>query len=607
MTTQSSGPAAADGFIALDFGAGGSRIAHGRGDATQHVTDLSGDAHIPSVLAMSADGGYLAGTPARDRQALFPEQTVPSLKSLITMLPADVESMGSFFPLKVSEGAKSLLQLELGGRSRSSVELVAYYLNYLRRGAEISLERSIRSVVITVPVSFSSFDRTSLNLAAKLAGFRRVRFIEDTTAAALHWAAHGGRGRVAICCWGAEYLSMAILEIGEGLVRVRSMGGRRRIGGDMIDQALASELLAKAREKGVALDNEAHIARHLLVAAEIAKRDLAKRGKADMQLSLGGGEAIRHTFTAEDLGRWITPHVNRARDLAKQVLTEADLKPNDLDSLIVTGGMTHLAGVQSCLEESFGRSPLEGIDAEYAVVDGALIRARLLDRDRSDPLVLDVIPDGHGLRGRDGGITAFLPQGVVLPASVRESFSTVLDRQTQMGVPLYGQVGKDWQELATIEISKIPPLDAGKAQIEVAFLVDENGLLSVSATEMTKSKKLQVEVHPVRGPRASAVATAIEAIPVPPEEESAEELIREELRHRGRFWLQSLRELVKRRSTLMTRDEKQLADKKAQELAEVLETGADLVETRLCLQEMEEIVRPLMQRDIDASLQTLLR
>lgn len=607
MTTQSSGPAAADGFIALDFGASGSRIAYGRGDTTQHVTDLSGDAHIPSVLALSADGGVLAGTPARDRQALFPEETVPSLKSILTMLPADVEAMGGFFASKVSEGAKSLLQLELGGRSRSSVELVAYFLSHLRRGAEISLERTIRSAVITLPVSFSTFDRTSLNLAAKLAGFRRVRFIEDTTAAALQWAAQGGRGRVAICCWGAEYLSMAILELGEGLVRVRSMGGRRRIGGDMIDLALAGELLGKASEKGVALGSEAHIARHLLVTAEIAKRDLAKRGKADIQLSLGGGEAIRHTFTAEDLERWVAPHVDRARDLASQVMTEADLRPSDLDSLIVTGGMTHLKAVRSCLEESFGRSPLEGIDAEYAVVDGALVRARLLDRDRSDPLVLDVMPDGHGLKGRDGGITAFLPQGVILPASVRESFSTVLDRQTQMGVPLYGQVGKDWQELATIEISKIPPLDAGKAQIEVAFLVDENGILSVSATEMTKSKELLVEVHPVRGPRASAVKAAIEAIPAPPGEESAEDLIRDELRHRGRFWLQSLRELARRRSTIMTRDEKQLAERKAHELAEVLETGADLVETRLCLQEMEEIVRPLMQRDIDVSLQTLLR
>lgn len=607
MSTQASPAASADGFIALDLGASASRIAYARGDAVHHVKTLTGDVHIPTVLALSEDGGLLAGTPARDRQALFPNETVLGLKALLTMSAAELDARGVFFPQARSEPAGPVLQLTLGGRDRSVLELAALYLSYLRRTAEIQLERPVQSAVVSVPLSFTSFDRQSLNLAARLAGFQRVRFIEDTTAAALAWAAQGGRGRAVVGCWGARYLSLAIIEVGESLVRIRTALGTDELGGEQIDLAMAGELLRKTKASYPELKHEAHAARRILTWVQDAKREIAERGKAEMQLPVGDGQTAKLSLTAEDLAEQVEPLRARAEKMAEQLLALANLGRLDLDTLILTGGMSAIESVRAGMGALFDREPVVGLDPEQTVVAGALMRARLLDRDVSSPLVLDSMAYGQGLRGGDDTISPILPRGVVLPASVRQVFGTVLDRQTQVGVPLHARQAVDWEEIALVDINKIPPMDAGQAVIEVAYKLDENGLLSVEATEMTKSKKLQSVVRPKRGLTSTAYESAVDHLPEPPPKEAAEASIREELRLRGHFWLESLKELTRRRASLMTRDEKQLTEKKARELAEVLEAGADLVEMRLCLQEMQEIVRPLMQRDVDASFQTLLQ
>jgi molecular chaperone HscA len=607
LSSQTSGPTSADGFIALDFGTSASRMAYARGEAVHHVKALTGDVHIPTVLAMSSHGGLLAGTPARDRQVLFPAETVLGLKSLLTLSAEELASREPFCPQERVEPAGTVLQLKLGGRDRTVIEIAAHYLAYLRRSAEIQLERPVYSAVLCVPLSFTSFDRQSLLLAAQLAGFQRIRFIEDTTAAALAWAAQGGRGRAVVCCWGATYLSMAVVEIGDRLVRIRTTWGCSDMGGERIDLGLARELLAQVKEINPKFAMEPHVARRIQTWVEGAKRDIAKRGKAELQLAIGGGRSAKLAFTADDLERHVAPLRAQGAKAAAGLLAMANLGRLDLDTLVLTGGMTAIESIRDSFSKSFDRTPVSGIDPEQAVVEGALMRVRLLDREVSSPLVLDAMSYGHGLRGGDETVSAILPCGVVLPASIREVFATVLDRQTQIGVPLYARQSVDWEEVALVEISKIPPMDAGQAVIEVAFKLDENGILSVEATEMTKSKKLQTVIRPKRGLTSAAIEAALENLPAPPAEDAAEELIRDELRQRARYWLESLKELTKRRASLMTRDEKQLTDKKARELTEVMEAGADLVEMRLCLQEMQEVVRPLVQRDVDASLQAALQ
>ncbi len=592
--------------MAFDFGTSASRIAYARGSGSALVTDLAGDARIPSVLAVSAGGGVLAGAQARDRQMLHPEHTVLSIRSLLTASLEELGERGAFFPHQIETASGSMLRINAGGRMRSAIELVAQYLAFLRRTAEISLERPVHSAVVTVPVCFSPFDRQVMRLAARMAGFQRVRLIDEPTATALAWVASGGRGRIAVCCWGAGYLSASILELKTDLVKVIATAGTKSAGGDLIDLQIARDFMSRIRDQVGTLQHEAHVARHLLGVAESAKRVLAERGKAEISVQLAGGAGVvRHTYTAEDLKSWLAPLVAEAEQLCDRLLSDAGMLKGDIDTLVLAGGMTRIADLSTHLSGFLGRSVAEGFNAEEAAVLGACMRARILNRDGSDLLVLDALPCGLGLEGAGGSVSAILERGIALPAGKRDIYTTYLERQTQVAVQLFGNEGLKWAPLARIELSQIPPMKAGIPALEVSFEPDEDGILEISANETTRSKPLGLDVRPARGLASSVVEAMLESLPAAKESGFQEELYLE-LRQRSRFVLDTLRELARRSVGVMTRDERQLIDKKSRELEEVME-GADFAEMRACIQELEEAARPLMQRDIDTSLLSLLQ
>lgn len=605
MVRQTSAPSAGQGYVAFDCGTSVSRIAFARGDGSAFVTDLAGDARIPSALAISPQGGILAGMPARDRQTLYPHHTVLSPKALLTHDAQDLNARGPFFPHPIVSGASPLLQLDLGGRARSAVEINAHFLAHLRRMAESFLERPVDSGVFPVPTAFSPFDRRGFSLAARMAGFQQVRLIDEATAAALAWIAQGGRGRIGVCVWGAGYLSVAVASVRDRLVRVLASGGVAS-GGDRIDQALAADLLARAQAGGP-IHNVAHVARHLLAVAEAAKRDLAARGKADVGVSLGADRPpLRQAYTSADLDRLIEPLKLEATRVCQSVLADARVQPGDLDGVLLAGGLTRIRGLAEHLSGILGREPLAGFDPEECVALGALERARVLEREKSDIVVLDANPCALGLEGQSGQVSPILERSIHLPAGNREIFTTYLERQAEVAFELFGQGTGAWAPLARVEVSNIPPMPAGAPAIEVLLVIDEDGQLSVQAQESARSKRLGLEVRPVRGLPASVFQATLEALPAPAESSDFEAGLREELRQRGRFLLENLRELSKRQAASMTRDEKQIIAKKARELEEVLD-GADLVEIRSCAQELEEAARSLVQRDIDASMQAVLR
>ncbi len=605
MVRQSSVPSAGQGYLAFDCGTSVSRIAFARGEGSAFVTDLAGDPRIPSALAISPQGGVLAGVPARDRQTLYPRHTVLSPKALLTQDGQALEARGPFFPHPVASGSAPLLQLDLGGKARSALEINAYFLAHLRRAAESFLERPVDSGVFPVPAAFSPFDRRTFWLAARMAGFQQVRLIDEATAAALAWIAQGGRGCVGVCVWGAGYFSVTLARVRDRLVRVLASVGVP-IGGDRIDQALAADLLARARAGGP-VHNVEHVARHLLVVAEAAKRDLAARGKAEVSVGLGTDRPpLRHTYAAADLDRLLEPLKHEATRVCRRALADARLQPGDLDVVLLAGGLTRIRGLADHLSETLGREPLAGLDPEECVALGALVRARVLEREKSDIVVLDANPCALGLEGQSGQVSPILERAIHLPAGNREIFTTYLERQAEVAFELFGQGAGDWAPVARVEVANIPPMPAGGPAIEVLLVIDEDGQLSVQAQESARSKRLGLEVRPARGVSSSVFQATLDALPAPAESADFEAGLREELRQRGRFLLDNLSELSKRQAASMTRDEKQIIAKKARELQEVLD-GADLVEIRSCTQELEEAARSLVQRDIDASMQAALR
>jgi len=389
-------------------------------------------------------------------------------------------------------------------------------------------------------------------------------------------------------------------------VKIRAAGSSALAGGDTVDMQLARDFLARVKKELGDLQNEKHVARHILSAAEAAKRDLAKRGKTEMSFQVGRGKTrVRHTYTAEDFERWLEPLKSEAERLSQRLLSEAGLLKGDVDLLVLAGGMVGIESLRTHLQGQLGREVAGGIDPEEATVLGAHVRARLLDHKQSDILVLDSLPSRLGLERADKSVGAILDRGVSLPAGNREVYTTYLERQTEVAIQLYGDTGSGWSPWAQVEVSKIPSMKAGIPALEVDFMVDEDGVLEVKANETTRSKPLTLEVRPVRGLSSSMVKATLAALPEAKEADFKTQL-RDELSSRGRFILDTLRELDRRSSGIMTRDEKQLITKKSKEFEEVME-GADPMEMRACTQELEEAARPLMQRDVDASLLSLLR
>jgi molecular chaperone DnaK (HSP70) len=291
--------------------------------------------------------------------------------------------------------------------------------------------------------------------------------------------------------------------------------------------------------------------------------------------------------------------------LAEQLLADAGIKRIDLDAVLLGGGMVRLPAAREHLEALFGRRAPEGPDPGEAAVRGALLRARFLDHELTGPLVLDALPAAIGLQGQSGQVAPLLARGEIIPASRTELFTTYLERQTEVGVPLFALRGAQWEPLAQVEITHLPSLKDGQPQIEVAFAVDEDGALAVEAREITKSKALTVDVRPRRGLSASQAASLVQELP-PAEDGGFPERLREELRERGRLLLGTVRGVAKSHPGLMTRDEKHLIVNKTQGLEETLE-GSDANELRTAIRELNEAAQPLLQRVLDKDLEALLR
>ncbi|MBP6875015.1 MAG: Hsp70 family protein [Candidatus Eisenbacteria bacterium] len=597
--------AAEETFVAFDFGTRSGRIAYARGSTPAIVADLSGETEIPAALTLSPEGGMLAGVEARNQQALFPSETVLSMRWLLTANLEELSARGPFFPHGLGDSAQ-LPQIEIGGRRRMPMELAALFLLHMRRTAEVALERPVESAVLTVPAAFAPLERQTMRLAALMAGLRRIRLIDESTAVALAGVASGVQGRMAVCCWGAGYASLAIVDGQRELVRVLGQTGSASVGGERLELALAQDALARLRAAGHAIENETHVARQLLGLAGGAIARIAADGEAAIELRMAEQkQPFRHTYRRDDLEPWLAPMRGAVEDHARMLAAGLGFLPGDVDGLILAGGMTRLPSVREALERLFGRPAVTTLDPMEAAVRGALLRAGFLNREIPQPLVLDSLPQSLGVEIQQGRVSTLLPGTERIPASKAELFTTYLEKQTEIGIPLHAQRNGRWEPFASAVISKIPPMKGSQPQIEVTFGIDEDGVLEVAAREVAKSRALEVELRPSRGLTSAQLKSVLQELPAPAGEAFLDRM-REELRGRGRLLLQAVNLVMTQQPGMMTRDEKQLILGKSRELEEVLE-GVDLGEMRTCSREFADAAQPLLQRLYDKSLEALLR
>ncbi len=493
-----------DIILGIDLGTTHSLVAVVREGRPEVLPSREGHRLLPSVVAVSSDGGAtVLGFEARRCQIQNARQTAFSVKRLLGRSYDEVKQQAEGLPYDVlppAEGDSSgLVRIQLGDRSFTAIEISALILRELRLSAEKALGRAVSKAVITVPAYFNDSQRQATRAAGRLAGLDVLRIINEPTAASLAYGIDRRRqGVVAVYDIGGGTFDISILRLEDGVFEVLSTHGDTRLGGDDLDQAVArwfidgfadfSKLSAQERAG-------------LLESVEQAKRRIVETDEVLVEVEISGArqQKLLSRATFDQLCR---PVLERTRASCEQALSDAGMRPEDLTDLVLVGGPTRLQIVQQVAAEIFGRAPNTSLHPDEVVAIGAAIQADILSGNNTELLLLDVVPLSLGIETYGGLMNVLIPRNSKIPAVARETFTTFADRQTGVDIHVF-QGERDRVELnrslARFSFKGIRPAPAGIPRIEVSFLVDADGILQVSARDVETGQVQSVEVRPSIG------------------------------------------------------------------------------------------------------------
>jgi len=491
-------------IIGIDLGTTNSVVAVIEAGQPTVIANQEGQRTTPSVVAFTKSGERLVGQVAKRQAITNPENTIFSIKRFMGRRSDEVSEEMKMVPYKVVRGDNGDARVDISGKKMSPPEISAMILTKLKEAAESYLGEKVTQAVITVPAYFNDAQRQATKDAGKIAGLEVMRIINEPTAAALAYGLDKKKNEtIAVYDFGGGTFDISILEVGEGVVEVKSTNGDTHLGGDNIDQRVIDWIVGEfKKENGIDLSHDQMALQRLKEAAEKAKMELSTLLESDINLPFitadaSGPKHLQMKLTRARFEQMVEDLIQRSAGPCKQALADAGITPSQINEVVMVGGQTRMPRIQQLVRDLFGREPHKGVNPDEVVAIGAAVQGGVLAGEVKDVLLLDVTPLSLGIETMGGVFTKLIERNTTIPTRKTDVFSTASDNQSSVEIKVFqGEraLAKDNRLLGVFQLGNLPPAPRGVPQIEVTFDIDANGILNVTAKDRATNNEQKITI-----------------------------------------------------------------------------------------------------------------